>query len=343
MFTILRNNKPFGPYDIGVLQAYVQDGKILLSDSAEDVHTKSKTTVREIFKQQNIRVTIKNNGSVLNQIKSVGGELIIPSWKVITTDLFADKRLIYLATIGLAPAFLIRFTFSSHITFYAIALYFSVIWAGFFFYLFKTPQVESKKTVIIFFLTQLFAEILVNLQAFPPFSFFYNITESSSILFQFFGYILGVGVLEEAIKALPLFVIITRSKEPIIPQTLVYYGLISGIGFGVLEGVQYQTEVNKTLGYNEAFFMNIARLTSLPFLHAIWCGIAGYFISFGTLFPLNRRGLYIMAILIPAILHGCYDVFGWSLIGLAITIFSVLLLIFYLKQASNYQTKLLNK
>ena len=86
--------------------------------------------------------------------------------------------------------------------------------------------------------------------------------------------------------------------------------------------------------------MNVARLTSLPFLHAIWCGISGYFLSFSQLFPLNRKGLILLSISVPAILHGLYDVFTWSIIGLAITIFSVLLLVFYIKKCLDYQSKL---
>lgn len=54
---------------------------------------------------------------------------------------------------------------------------------------------------------------------------------------------------------------------------------MSGIGFGVLEGVLYQTTLNTELGYNEAFFMNIARLTSWPFLRAIWADVSAYFLS----------------------------------------------------------------
>jgi RsiW-degrading membrane proteinase PrsW (M82 family) len=124
--------------------------------------------------------------------------------------------------------------------------------------------------------------------------------------------------------------------------SLVYYGLMSGIGFGVLEGVLYQTTLNTELAYNDAFFMNIARLTSLPFLHAIWAGIAGYFFSFAYLYPLNRKSLFLFAILIPAFLHGFYDTFGWSILGLVSTIISLLLLMFYLKRSTDYQSKFLN-
>ena len=340
MVTIFRNNQNFGPYTLDVLKKYVEEGKILTSDKAQDQHSNNITTVKEIFKSKNISIKRQNNGSVIKQVLAIGRELLIPSFDFIKKDLFKDKRLIYLASIGLAPAFLIRFTFESYLTFYAIALYFSVLWAVFFFSQFRTHQIEIKKTIVIFFLSQITALILVNLQSFPPFSILYSFSDSSIIIARIVGFIFGVGILEEFIKSVPLYFILNKTKEPLIPQTLVLYGLISGIGFGVLEGVIYQTGVNSELEYNSAFFMNVARLTSLPFLHAIWCGISGYFLSFSQLFPLNRKGLFLLSISVPAILHGLYDVFTWSIIGLAITIFSVLLLVFYIKKCLDYQSKL---
>ena len=340
MVTIFRNNQNFGHYTLDVLKKYVEEGKILTSDKAQDQHSNDITTVKEIFKSKNISIKRQNNGSIIKQVLTIGRELLIPSFDFIKKDLFKDKRLIYLASIGLAPAFLIRFTFESYLTFYAIALYFSVLWAVFFFSQFRTHQIEIKKTIVIFFLSQITALILVNLQSFPPFSILYSFTDSSMIIARIVGFIFGVGILEEFIKSVPLYFIVNKTKEPLIPQTLVLYGLISGIGFGVLEGVIYQTGVNSELEYNSAFFMNVARLTSLPFLHAIWCGISGYFLSFSQLFPLNRKGLILLSISVPAILHGLYDVFTWSIIGLAITIFSVLLLVFYIKKCLDYQSKL---
>jgi RsiW-degrading membrane proteinase PrsW (M82 family) len=115
---------------------------------------------------------------------------------------------------------------------------------------------------------------------------------------------------------------------------------MSGIAFGVFEGVQYQMVVNVKLDYANAFFMNVARLTSLPFLHAIWAGMAGYFIAFAKLYPKYRLSLYFLAIFIPAVIHGLYDTLGWTIFGLLLMLISVVLLMGYLKQGVNYQSKL---
>ena len=341
MYYIIRNSQQFGPYSIDALKSYVEDGKILLNDQITDQNALKIETVKAVLKQKNVRISIANAGNIKQQVAQIGKDLIAPSFDFIKKDLLKDKKVLYLAFIGLAPAFLITFTLSSYLTFYAIALYFSIIWGAFFFFMFKTNQVDNKKTIFLFFITQIAALVLTNIQSFPPMSFLYALTESESVVAKLVGFIFGVGFTEELIKALPLLYFVRTAKEPFIPQTLVYYGLISGIGFGVLEGVLYQTTTNTTLGYSDAFFMNIARLTSLPFLHAIWAGIAGYFIAFANLFPKFRKALYLLAISIPALLHGVYDVLGWGLLGLGSTLFSVLLLMYYLKRCSDYQNKLI--
>jgi protease PrsW len=342
MFYIHRNNQKFGPYPLDGLVQYVEDGKILLKDQASFEQNTGVYPVEHFLKLHHRTVNIKNEGGVIEQIKKLGKELIIPSTDFIKKGFKQDNRLLFLALIGLAPAILIRFTFTNYLTFYTIALYFSVIWALFFFYLFKTNQIEIKKAITVFFLTQFTALILVNAQVVPPLSFLYALTKSENIISQIVGFVFGVGVTEEIIKAIPIYYILKKSTVPLFPQTAVLYGLLSGIGFGVLEGVDYQTSTNTTLEYSQAFFMNIARLTSLPFLHAIWCGISSYFLSFSFLYPKFRKGLMVLSVMIPATLHGLYDVFGWSLIGLAICVLSVICLMYYLKKCNDYQSKLIN-
>lgn len=169
---------------------------------------------------------------------------------------------------------------------------------------------------------------------------FYLLVETSfptSLL----GFTLGVGFTEELAKMIPLYIILRNAKEPLIPQTVVYYGLMSGIAFGVWEGVQYQMTINAEQQYDVSFFLNIARLTSLPFLHACWCGIAAYFLAFAQLYPKYRYGLYTLALTIPALIHGLYDtISNWPIVPLVLVFFGLMLLTIYLKQGVNYQSKL---
>jgi RsiW-degrading membrane proteinase PrsW (M82 family) len=343
MIYIIRNNQRFGPYDEATILSYVNEGKILLHDTAYSQDDSNDIeTVGYFLKRAGYKHHILHKGNLFQQIKLIGKELILPN-TIFTKEWLSDKKMLMLALIGLAPAFLIRFTFASFLTYYSIALYFSIIWGLFFFYLFKTPQIKTRTTISLFFILQLFVFILwdiLQLPSFPGINILYACIEADSVFVRAFGFIFGVGVLEETVKAIPLLLIIRRAKEPYIPQSLVFYGLMSGIAFGVFEGVQYQMTINKELDYSNAFFMNLARLTSLPFLHAIWAGIAGYFIAFANLYPKYRLSLYFLAIFIPAVIHGLYDTLGWSILGLLLTLLSVILLMSYLKQGINYQSKL---
>lgn len=345
MIYILWNNQQYGPYTEQTLLSYVENGQILLQDRAIKDNNLEVKTVGCFLREARLSVHLKHQGNLLTQLKDIGAELIIPRSSFATKQWLSDKRLLTLALIGLVPSILMMFPLGDFLTFYSIALYFSGIWGLFFYYFFKTSQVSAKITLGIFFLTQLFVFLVWDLLGLAGLNPFYHIIGMNSI-FNMLGYILGVGVTEELAKAISLFMICKRAKEPLIPQTMVYYGLMSGIAFGVFEGVQYQMGVNAELGYTESFFMNIARLTSLPFLHAVWCGIAGYFIAFANLYPKYRISLYFLAIAIPAVLHGLYDTFCGSLLGmfiaLPITFIGVILLMTYLKQGVNYQSKLRN-
>ncbi len=338
-YSIERNNQTFGPYELSTIKTYVYEGKILLQDKV--VTTKGKNiSVRDIFKKNNVKYKIKS-GNILSQIQSLGLNLLLPKDSISFKTLKQDSKLIIISLVGLAPAFLIRITGATIITFYVIALYFSLIWGLFFYSVFKTHQVSIKKTVSIFFIVQILIFVSVFVLDINQFNPFYKLIEDGNpFINRIIGFIFGVGIFEELIKLIPVYFFIKYSKEPLLPQTVVFYGLISGIGFGVFEGVVYQIGVNSKLDYNTSFFMNIARLTSLPFLHAVWSGISSYFIAFFFLFPTKRYAMFLLAIFIPAILHGFYDVFTWSLIGLFIAYFGVALLIIYLKKAKDFQSKI---
>ena len=346
MIYIVRNNQQFGPYDPQLLKTYIEDGKILSCDKAFlQTNPSDIQTAGSFLKKVGIKPIVKHKGNLMTQIKDIGRELILPNDVFSRKEILKDKRLLVLGLIGLLPVFLIRFSLGEFYTFYTIALYFSVIWGLFFFYLFKTNQVKTNTTILIFFSSQLVVFVLwdiFHLPELPVISFFYSLTESEYWIFRLIGYVFGVGLCEEFVKAVPVLLLIRRSKEPYIPQSLVFYGLMSGIAFGVFEGVQYQMTVNTQLDYSSAFFMNVARLTSLPFFHAVWAGICAYFLSFSVLYPKYRMSLYFLAIFIPAFLHGLYDTLGWSIFGLVLTLLSVVLLMSYLKQGVNYQSKLSN-
>ena len=148
------------------------------------------------------------------------------------------------------------------------------------------------------------------------------------------GFVGGVGVAEELCKAMVL-VIMFRRKDQLSPHTMLFYGLMAGLGFGLFEGVRYQWQfnLNMTQSAQGYYLLNVLRLTSLPFLHAVWTGIAGYFLGFALRYPERRVGLWITAIGLPAVLHGTYNTFSRHGFGLFVAVFSVFALNLYMARS----------
>jgi len=339
MIIVTRNTRDYGPYDEQTVAAFVREGRLLLRDKARDAETGREGTIEELLESKGIKAEVRSGGSLMKQLTHVGAEFIYPHADLAAHSLMEDKRLLALACVGLGLSVIMLFPIGGYLAFYVISLYFAMIWGLFFGYFFHTRQVTLKTTASTFFLTQ--AGVFVIFSGLNQLNFFYIFTQAP-FPFSMVGYILGVGLTEELAKMLPLLIIQRRSREPMLPQTMVYYGLMAGIAFGVFEGVQYQTTVNIQADYVTAFVLNIARLTSLPFLHAIWCGMAGYFVGMAGLYPRYRKVLYTLALAIPAILHGLYDTFASVsyLVSLGIGFLSVLLLMAYLRKSGGLRERL---
>ena len=338
---IIRNNQRFGPYTGPALLAYVNQGQVLLHDKAIKDGDSKEHTVGFYLKQAGLKCKVASKGTIVSQLKSIGSELIFPKATMLSRSFLSDTRFIILAVVGLLPMVMMHIPLGGFLLFYEVALYFSIIWGLFFYACFKTHQVKLKTTLWVFFLTQLLTFTVWDILGLPHLNPFYTLVDKPFPV-DAIGYILGVGLTEEFAKMLPLLFILRKAKEPLIPQTLVFYGLMSGIAFGVYEGVGYQMTVNAQQTYDVSFFLNIARLTGLPFLHACWCGIAGYFLSFAYLYPKYRRGLYVLALTIPAVIHGLYDSLSnfWG-ISLVMVFIGLMLLMVYLKQGVLCQSKLM--
>lgn len=346
-YLVIRNNKAFGPYDAPTLADMVTRGRVLRCDKAfiEGTTYNGKTTVGSLLRSAGWNPKVKSGEGIAKQISNIGTEVMFPKDDLRADVWKQDKKLIIMAAVGLLPLLVEFVGWWPFMTFYVNSLYFSGMWALFYYYLFKTKQVTRRSAITVFFLTQAFVFAAWDLLGIVALNPFYAFENAHSLVGKGLFFVCGVGFTEELAKALPLFIITARAREPLVPQTMVFYGLISGIAFGVFEGVQYQMTVNAELDYSQSFMMNIARLTTLPFAHSLWAGLAGYFISFALLYPAYKWALWIIAIALPAILHGAYDLacdyaIGGVFVRGAIIFFSALLLVTYLKRGSDLQGRL---
>lgn len=342
---VIRNNQRYGPYNEQTLLQYVNDGQILKQDRAIEMGGTQENTVGFYLKLAGLKPHVQNKGNIFSQLSAIGTELIFPRTVLFSKQSISDQRFQILALVGLLPMILISIPLYGIGIFYFISLYFSIIWGLFFYHSFKTPQVKFKTTIAVFFITQISIFIVWDLFRLPYLNPFYHLPKSPFPV-NLPMFVLGVGFTEELAKMIPLIVILSRAKEPQVPQTMVFYGLISGIAFGVYEGVDYQIRENAKHDYDVAFYLNILRVTALPFLHACWSGIAGYFLAFAKLYPKYRISLYFLTISIPAIIHGLYDslvsIDGLAIFALFAVLIGLMLLVIYLKQGVNYQSKLKN-
>jgi len=271
-------------------------------------------------------------------LKALVPHLLVPWDELRSLRWLDNRRQLAIAAVGLVPLIiLVLFGNRGQLrsAYWALAFYFSALWAVFFYQIFNAPRVTLKTSATCFFATGVVSIALLLLAyRIPPLSWIMLWTQSPEFFVRWLGYVLGVGMPEEACKALVLF-LIWRKAEPFAPQTMLFYGLMSGLGFGVYEGVDYQlgrnVQFSDTIG--EYYLLNVLRLTSLPFLHAIWSGIAGYFLGFALLHPSRQRGLFIVAVGLPALLHGTYDAASSSVIRLGVALFSVLALQLYLAKS----------
>lgn len=273
---------------------------------------------------------------------------ILVPWREISEMRWLDnRRLIGVAAIGLFPLLIIAlFTNTGHIegAYWAMAFYFSALWAVFFYYVFPAPGVTIRNCLICFFGTGLFSVSLLQIA-------YYLIANQTDLLkwtamtdpfvMRWVGWVIGVGLPEEICKMLVL-VYLARNNEPFQPHTMLYYGLMAGLGFGIYEGVEYQQRVNLLLsgGYvGNYYILNVVRLTALPFIHSIWSAIAGYFVGFAYLYPERKRGLLIIAVAWPALLHGTYNTVTATsvLSSLGVALFSVLVLNIYLAKSRDFE------
>lgn len=339
MLIIIRNNHEYGPYGVSDIARYVEEGRLLLNDRARDAESGDEGTVEELLGARGIHPHVRSRGSLMQQLRYIGHAFIFPKDDMERHHLMEDKRLLILAIVGLSLSIIMLLPIGGYLVFYAVSLYFATIWGLFFSYFFRTRQISKGKAVSTFFLTQL--GVFIIFSGLNELNFFYNFT-SAPFPLSILGYILGIGLTEEFAKMIPLLVLERRAREPQLPQTMVFYGLMAGIAFGVFEGVQYQTSINIRADYTTAFVLNIARLTSLPFLHAVWAGICGYFVGMAGLYPQYRKSLYVLALFIPTMLHGLYDLFagGFYLISLVIAFLSVFLLMAYLRRSNVLREKL---
>ncbi|MHB1433855.1 MAG: PrsW family glutamic-type intramembrane protease, partial [Streptosporangiaceae bacterium] len=132
-------------------------------------------------------------------------------------------------------------------------------------------------------------------------------------------WIYGAGLAEEVTKALPILIAALALrwiwKITLDVRVWMFLGTIAGLAFGVRESVLYTssyiTQGNHQAGVAIPLILTFAlRVFVDGFQHAVWAGIAAFFIGIGVNYHRRRIPLILFGIALPAVLHGLND---WSI------------------------------
>jgi RsiW-degrading membrane proteinase PrsW (M82 family) len=285
----------------------------------------------------------------VDELKLIGFGNLLPY-----RDWLADKpwNLVWVRWflgIALFPLFLIFWASTAELQFESIAflfgLYFALMWAVVLYFMLTPKLVFARIAQVSLFTMVAGIALVLLLQQLPVVSSLYSETSSASIFGRLIGFVCGVGVVEEVAKALPIWWLYIHKRNEDSLSTIVFLGCVSGFAFGVAEAVNYSIDyaLGLTFGrleFGEYLVVQMTRLITLPLLHAVWAGIFGYFIALSSVNRHVGKGLLLAGLLITASLHGLYDTFGGSIIGVAVAVLSIVIFISYYRSGQTLQAKI---
>ena len=141
------------------------------------------------------------------------------------------------------------------------------------------------------------------------FSYQAALDPANGFFMSFFGYTLGVGFCEEVCKALPLLVYFRRSSG-LSWRGAFLWGLASGAGFGIAEGIMYSGSYYNGVSGPGIY---VVRFVSCVALHALWTGSVGITLQQNQGMIQEVDAWYeffppvFLIVGIPMVLHGLYD------------------------------------
>lgn len=186
--------------------------------------------------------------------------------------------------------------------------------------------------------------LLLSIQGFPLIRDLYGATGSRYSMSRIIGFILGVGILEEVTKAIPILWLAFKTRDIRTPREAAFLAGISGLAFGVAEGgsfaIRYANYLVSTSDFSGYLLAQTLRMTTLPFLHSLWAIMVGYYIGLAILHPSKARALVLVGIATSAVLHGLYDYFADGFFRMAIFAITILLFASFTRSADRISNQL---
>jgi len=257
-------------------------------------------------------------------------------------------RLLVIAYALLPLVFLAFFSSSSSLAVpgFAYSLYVAPLWAIAFWLLLRPGRIGALEICIgiatIIWVTVWLYAVTININ-----DQLVNAVRSGNFLAA-----LAVGYNEEITKALPILlaalILLKFRAAKLDVRMWMFLGTISGLTFGILEERLYtemaiaQVANASAVSQADAGVLDFAfRVFVDGFEHAVWAGVAAFFIGIAINYPRRRWQLILFGISMVAVLHGLND---WSVStfnsywpGILIQAISLLLFIGYTMSASSIE------
>lgn len=201
------------------------------------------------------------------------------------------------------------------------ALFFAFFWGV----IFKRFIIQDAGTLWIALVSLFFTGIvgiwlLLSIYRFLP-TFYLQAPDDSNLFISLLGFIFQVGICEELLKAIPVFIAIRWFQKDLNSLSLITIGVFSGLGFAAFENLHYGssaigTAYQNTIDYGvtglvsgvqNAMVLVLLRSLSLVFCHAVFSGIFAYFITIAENRKDQKAALLLIGLLTAAVLHGTYD------------------------------------
>lgn len=265
---------------------------------------------------------------------------IFPYKDVFSVELYRNHTVRLLLFLGLFPLVVNLFSEQASLaqTAWLLGIYYASIWGVVLYNLIRPPQFSWGNTLkCTLFTTFIGIPTLLLFQRVPPFSSLYDAVNGSLVV-RALGFVLGVGLLEELCKALPVYLLLLRPGKLNNPQTSAFYGAMSGLGFAIAEGAAYSLRYafglsRGEIGLGSYVAANTIRFVSLPLFHAILAGIVGYFMGLAAINPSRQGAILVIGISIASLLHGLYNTFAAGVLGPFMIGFSIVLFVSYLRRS----------
>ena len=128
-----------------------------------------------------------------------------------------------------------------------------------------------------------------------------------STLLVFLNIFIGIALVEELSKYLPVRIMVLKNEEFDEPIDAVLYMIIAALGFAAAENILIMFSLGPTFLFGNVLVVSLLRFWGATFLHALASGTIGYFLAL-SFFETKKRGrLLIYGITVATLLHGLYN------------------------------------